>query len=50
MLGNFSINAKLGKSNGYGSFQVEEFKQPEFTLDLTVPDTTYTFNIERFLL
>lgn len=44
MLGNFSINAKLGNNNGYGSFQVEEFKQPEFTLNLTVPDTTYAFN------
>ncbi len=44
MLGNFSINAKLSKSSGYGSFQVEEFKQPEFTLNLTVPEKPYTFN------
>lgn len=44
MLGNFSINAKVNKGSGYGNFQVEEFKQPEFTLNLTVPDTTYTFN------
>ena len=44
MLGNFSINAKLGKGSGYGSFQVEEFKQPEFTVTLNNPDGTYTFN------
>ena len=44
MLGNFSINATLGMGRGYGSFQVEEFKQPEFTLNLSVPDTTYAFN------
>ena len=44
MLGNFSIFAKLGTGSSYGSFQVEEFKQPEFTLNLNVPDTTYSFN------
>ena len=44
MFGNFNINAKLGKGNGYGIFQVEEFKQPEFTLTLNNPEDTYTFN------
>ena len=43
-LGNFSINAKLGNGSSHGSFQVEEFKQPEFTLTLNTPDSTYTFN------
>ena len=44
MMGNFSINAKLGKSNGQASFQVEEFKQPEFALTLNKPDEVYKFN------
>ena len=44
MMGNFSINAKLGKGNGYSSFRVEEFKQPEFTLTLTKPEDVYRFN------
>ncbi len=44
MLGNFSINARLSQSSGYSSFQVEEFKQPEFTLNLTVPEKPYSFN------
>ena len=44
MLGNFNINAHINKGNGYGSFQVEEFKQPEFTLNLNQPDTVYGFN------
>ena len=44
MLGNFNVNARLGRGNAYGSFQVEEFKQPEFTLTLTNPEGTYSFN------
>lgn len=44
MLGNFSINARLSQGSGYGNFQVEEFKQPEFTLNLTVPERPYSFN------
>ena len=45
MLGTFQINANFeGQSGTIQNFQVDEFKQPEFSVVLNTPDNTYAYN------
>lgn len=44
MLGMYRVQMSFGDVMQSNDFQVEEFKQPEFTLTLNAPDDVYSFN------